>query len=177
MGLDCAAWATSASCRPRTVLWLASTMLHERGWPSDIIERQLPLTGETRSPRAPGSVHRADARLVAGRSPSHKVACCASLLQRRASVACAPCTPTSCVRMGADPALGPRLHEVGPRSAVVTRLGSGAHARQPLAPTGAARCPRGSGSTCPPASPRLHCEMQKRPRFAGSNYAIEKPKT
>lgn len=40
------------------------------------------------------------------------------------------CTPTSCVRVGADPALGPRLHEVGPRSASATRLGAGAPSRQ-----------------------------------------------
>ena len=42
----------------------------------------------------------------------------------------ASCTPTSCVRVGANPALGPRLHEVGPRSAAATRLGAGAPSRQ-----------------------------------------------
>ena len=44
---------------------------------------------------------------------------------------CASCTPTSCVRVGANPALGPRLHEVGSRSAAATRLGAGAPSRQP----------------------------------------------
>lgn len=63
-------------------------------------------------------------------SSSPGVASCASLRQRRASVASLTCTPTSCVRVGADPALGPRLHEVGPRSATATRLGAGAPSRQ-----------------------------------------------
>jgi hypothetical protein len=71
-------------------------------------------------------------------------------------VRCALCTPTSCVRVGANPALGPRLHEVGPRKRCVAVRGRPGPFASAPAPAGAARCPSAaapSTATHPPALP------------------------
>jgi hypothetical protein len=115
--------------------------------------------------------------LRAGRSPSHRVASCAALRQRR----------TSRLRLrsrnhrapGGAPALGPRFDGSGSHGAASARWGGRSFASAP-APAGAARCPAAAAPTHPPALPRegsespsavsgaSHFACRHRPRRASS---------